>query len=294
MAAQLGAMLGAAIPSAVGGTIGLFASLAGARRAKRQYQAQLDEIDRLPLPDEEKMRLSEDVTRQFQQFAPEALGPSAEEQITEDPRLRAAQLAALEQMTKQSTAGMSDQARLQMAQAQMQAGQQARANREAAMAQAARRGVGGSGIALATQAMGDQDVYGQNYMAGMNAAAMDEDARYRALQGMADIGGQMRGQDFDINQARASAADRIKQFNAAARNNFQGDLMAARMRAQEHNAGVAQQGFQNRLSKQQLKSGARGQMADYYGRVATGGLNMGSAGMQGVGNAFATGAGGAK
>lgn len=280
--AQLGAGL------AMGGTqatIGLAVGAVANKRARQQLMLQLEEIESLNLPPEEKMRMSEDMVAQYKQFAPEALGPSAMESVSTDPRTRAAQLSALEQLTGLSQGGLTDQAKMEMAQAQQMAGQQARAQREAAQGAAARRGIGGSGIDLATQAMGDQNVYGQNYMAGMQGAAMSEQARRSALEQMSGLAGQMRGQDFSEAAEKATAADRIKQFNAAARNNFNQNMMDAKQNALSRNADVTQQAFNNRLNKQKLKSGARSDLYGHYSRIAQGGLGMGSAGMQGAGQA---------
>ena len=141
---------------------------------------------------------------------------NAYDQISMDPATRAAQMQALAYMANVgNTQGMDLQSQVAEQQALNAANQNDRANREAALNQMAMRGQMNGGAALAAQLANEQISAQANSMAGAQYAA---DARQRALAAMAQagqLGGQVRGQDWSQQAARAQAQNAINQWNAA-------------------------------------------------------------------------------
>jgi hypothetical protein len=110
----------------------------------------------------------------------------------------------------------------------------------------AARGISGGGAQLAMQLANNQAAGNNAYQNSLQTQGM---AQKRALDSIVQ-GGQMA-------QSQQSAAD--------ARNRYNAD---AQMRAQQYNAGLPEQGFQNQLAIAQGRSGASGTLAGYYGNQA--------------------------
>jgi hypothetical protein len=140
---------------------------------------------------------------------------SAMEDVSVDPRLKDAQMMALSRLQEQGLNGGMTAEDRQMAQdARNQSAQYEQGQRNALMQNFAQRGAGGSGMELASQLAAQQG--GANRM---NAMSMDQaaNAQRRALQAIqqsGQLGGQMRGQDFDEQSQKARAKDAISQLNA--------------------------------------------------------------------------------
>jgi hypothetical protein len=100
-----------------------------------------------------------------------------------------------------------------LAEGQRQQGSFMRGQRESALQNAAERGMGGGGAALAAQMAGSQD--SASALASQNAQ-VNIAAQQRALQAMQAAGGmgsQMRGQSFGEANSRGTAADRFTMAN---------------------------------------------------------------------------------
>lgn len=181
-------------------------------------------------------------------------GPAGISAFSEDARLKAAQMKALEGLGREvEYEGMTPEDRLAYQQAAAEAGSVEAGLRGAAQREAAQRGIGSStgaylGALSASQA-------GTNRASAMQSqAAADARQRYmQALSGLGGLGGQVRGQEFDIASARAAAQDAINRFN-----------VGQRSATQQHNLGVPQQDFENALRRAQAQRQAAGQMAKEY------------------------------
>jgi hypothetical protein len=187
----------------------------------------------------------------------EKLGPSAYEAIPDDLGNRAPRDLAIQRLIESGLAGGMDAESLAAMDQGRRAGalQSAQGN-AAARQEAQRRGLGGAGAIYAQQAA-QQAGQDRAAMVGMQAAG---DARSRALAALAQGGGmagQAEAQDFARRAQRAEAADRIAQFNAR---------MAADARL--HNAGLAQQEFDNQMAIRDSKSRALLGQAGTYGSEA--------------------------
>lgn len=251
----------------------------GAGDIYRQYG---DLFKNISLPELEKIQYENYISSG--QYDPEiadtlSQGNSNLSQITTDPRLRNAQLEALTGLQNVASEGglnFDDRARLAQIQGDNLAAEQG--SREAILQNARQRGIGGSGLELASQLMNQQGSAGRRNMEGLNVAA---DAEKRALEAMMQsgvMGGQIRLQDYGEQARAAEAQDAINRFNTS---NSQDQLNAAaaarnaaaqynlgnnqtlsnanvenRNRATDYNSQLAQTNFENQLKKAQGQAGA--------------------------------------
>lgn len=156
------------------------------------------------------------------------------------PDMRGDQTAAIDYLQQlYSQGGMDPQAKAALAQAQQSNAARERMARGAIGQNAAARGVGGSGVEIASQLANQQGAANRNSSAGTAAAA---DARTRAIQalmGSASIAGNVRGQDSSL--AQFNAAQRLRQAGGVAdqygQNANAADRGAAQQRADYGNLG---------------------------------------------------------
>lgn len=151
----------------------------------------------------------------------EEVGPSAFEAIKEDPRTRDSQLGAMRRLEELYQSGghtQGDEAALQLAN---QGAQQRASSDYQSLAQnlAARGQSMNPALAAAMASRSSGEVVNAT---ATNRYRSQADARNRAMQALgmaADTSGRMRDQDFGQAAARASAIDRVNQFNAGQRTN---------------------------------------------------------------------------
>lgn len=133
--------------------------------------------------------------------------------ISVDPRLKDAQIAALASLQERTNGGYSVEDRAAINRAINESAMQERAQRDALIANANARGVGGSGVALAQQLTAQQNAANR---ANQNTLDVAAEGRRRALEAVMQSGqlaSNMRGQEFDQQARVAAAQDAINQFN---------------------------------------------------------------------------------
>jgi hypothetical protein len=224
---------GVAIGAVAGGLIGLLSSAKdrGASDAElaeivRQYQA-------LPLPVQERITA-------------EQQGPSAMEQVSTDPSLRAAQYDALNRLGDVvSKGGMTLDNRANLALGQDEAAQQGMAQRQSIQNNMQARGTANAGTNVAMQMGAISGAEDRASQVGLGAARDAQRAALDALSKQGQLSGNMESSQFDMNARRAQARDLISQYNANARS-----------KAQYYNAEAGQRDFNNRLAKLQGMQGA--------------------------------------
>lgn len=183
-------------------------------------------------------------------YGPEALekaqqdaqvGQSAMGQVQADPQAVAAQRLALQRLQEDSsTIGLTAPERAEMGAAMDDAAQYERGQREAILQNAQARGMGGSGLELASLLQGQQGGAMRAHAAGRDAAAMA--ARRRALANMqlGQFGSQLRGQGFGEDADKARAYDAIAQFNANNRRGVGSEFRAGQASALDAQAASAE------------------------------------------------------
>ena len=209
----------------------------------------------------------------------EALGPSRFEQIQMDPRLQAAQMAALEDVSGLARTGLGAEDIAALNQIRRQASGMAQAQKATTLQQMQERGLGDSGASLVAQLQAGQAAADMAAQQGDRLAAEAAAARRQALGQQASMASQMSQQQLALAGQKASAADVINQFNTqnrqsvaaqnlAARQNIANQAAAARNQQELYNKGLIQQQFQNQMAKATGVTGQQSNLAQQYAAQA--------------------------
>lgn len=229
-----------------------------------------------------------------QYAAPKTVDPTQQQVVTAqnselqniqvDPRLRAAQLQALDTMQKLGAGGMRPEDLAALAQVRNSTEQQANADRQSIIQNMAQRGISGSGAELAAQLGASQAAANRANTSGLDIAGQ---ASQRALQAIANsgtMGSAMEGQQFGEAAQQAQAQDVINRYNAMNAQQVQGANVGATNQAEYYNTGnqnqiaqanvglsnqqgainaqAQQQAYADALNKAQAAAGATGQTAN--------------------------------
>jgi hypothetical protein len=267
-------LIGAAVIPIITSLIGKAQSEGLNEKERAELERALGEFDRINVPE-------------LKELVAEQLGPSAMGGVQTDPRYKDAQLRALDELQRfGASTGLTLEDQAALEESSDQARRAAGSSRRAIAQQMAARGAGGGGQELAMQLQGASDATDRAYRSSRDAYAH---ARNRALESMVragSMGGEIRGQEFGEQAAKARATDDTARWNAS-----------QRARVGEINQRLPMDRFQARLALASAKAHPRGQIANTYGRAAererdfwTGLGEVGSSAAQGAGQ-YAQGAG---
>lgn len=194
--------------------------------------------------------------KMIRQFAPE-LAPRIEEQAPElikrtgdMEKGRKAQLTALEEYTKTADRGFDPRQEQMLHEASQAAANQAQARSKSIQQDYARRGIGGSGLGLIAQLQGSSDASNQQAQSNMNAASQAYAARLNALAQGASLGGEIQGQDVNIQQRNADIINSFNQRTAAGRQGWENQRAGTMNDANMFNLNL-EQGIANANTKAQ-------------------------------------------
>ena len=245
---------------------------AGKKEMKQANALMRDNIARLEaigIPTIEAQRIALEAPELVGQLEAEALGPSRFEEIAMDPRLQAAQMAALEGITGITEAGGLDaQSRLNL-----EEGLGRIAGAEQARLQQLREDPTlGQGQKLALQSAAIQGAGQGGRDVALQTAAQAQQARMAALGQQSNMASGMQGQQLQLAGQKASAADAIAQFNTQQRMGVQSQNLGARQaianqaaatrnQQEMYNKGLLQQQFQNQMAKVTGVTGAQSNLA---------------------------------
>ncbi len=210
-------------------------------RQRQLLQKALDEFGKIDLPS-------------LQKVIAEQEGPSAMEGISSDPESIAAQHAALDALKNVSDSGgltLSDRANLNRVRSS--AAGNASSGRQRIAEDMASRGNLDSGAMLSMQLAGNEGSANRQSQEDMDIAGTAEKRALDAIMQRGQLAGQVRTQDFGEKSRKAEAADLIARYNSEARS-----------KAQYHNAGLPQQGFENQLRKAQGQATGTAPMSNFY------------------------------
>jgi hypothetical protein len=186
----------------------------------------------------------------------------------EDPALRAKSADFLTKMAGLSETGMSDIDAAGYDKAREVGSQMARGGTEAAIADAQRRGVGGSGTEFGMREIANQEGAKRAQEAALAQAA--DSARQRAMYNTAygQAVSQSRGDDRAVNSANTNVINDFNTANTNQRNATNNANIGLRNEAQRTNQegkrGVAQQNFDNEITKVGGVAGSNTAMANGY------------------------------
>ncbi len=229
-----------------GGILNYLANSSAAERADALRDKALQEFFKINIPDPKDQELA---LKQFVQQG--TLTPKMEEavktqdtefnKIKGDQGAKDAQMRALAQLEDIGFKGglrMQDKVALQ--EVQDQASQQERSNRMAIEDQFKRRGMGKSGFLLQAEMANQQGAADRLNKQSMGVASLAEQRALDALQQGGALAGNMRGQAFNEQAARASAQDAINKFNTSNLMGVNQRNVGAQNDAQRYNLGMSQ------------------------------------------------------
>lgn len=222
-------------------------------------------------------------------------GRSELDNVSTDPKLREAQLAALSGLQDVSNGGLTDSDRASLSQISTDEATKSKGQRDAILQNAQSRGMGGSGLELMAQLQNEQDSASRKSARDTSVAGMAQQRALQALMDQGQLGGQIQAQDFNQQTQKANANDAISKFNAQnqqaanmantqARNVAQASNLENKQSIANQNAAlstqqnkqkadVAQQVFNNSVAKAGGSQGATNFNAQAQGQNSQGAAN---------------------
>jgi len=205
--------------------------------------------------------------------------PSKLRDFIATPEFKDASSKGLAQLREIAEGGFSLQDQAAMEEIRRRVASQERGAREAILQSAHARGVGGSGLEMASNLMSQQNAADRRALENLMTAARGEERRMGAAERGATLGSQLRGQEFGEARTMDEADRLINQFNAQMRmRKSEGDVgRAERAQAQNlaesqrihdinrqkrheadlRNKQLYQQRYENELAKGQAMMGGR-------------------------------------
>ena len=305
--------IGAIAAPIIGGLMGQDAAKSSANAQRDMYRQMLARMAGIEIPDIEAQKVQLEMLQSAGLYTPEleqalALGPTALENVSIDPRLRQQQMQALEQFSQiaQTGATPADQAMMEMV--RRNAAAEAQAKQGQILQEMQARGQGGSGAELIARLQSAESGADRLQQAQLQEAVAKQNARMAALQQQSNLASGLRSQDYGEQMDLAKTRDAIAQFNlqnqqnigsrnVGARNqaqqqnlqnqqNIANQNVALRNQQQQYNKGLLQQQFQNQMSKATGANAAGQNLAGMFGQqaanTAAGYAQMG----QGIGSGF--------
>lgn len=266
------------VTDAVGLTdTGLAKDLAGqSTAAMREAAARLEKVN---LPDVEKMKLLLENPQIVELLQAEQVGPTELENIQIDPRLKDSQMRALEMLKQRGDEGLTEEDRITFRQFQDQVAGDENARQASMLAQMEQQGMSDSGVRLQSQLASSQAAAQRQSQQAAEMAKAALEAKRGALAQAGQVAGQMGAQEFAQQAQQKSAQDSINQFNTANRMNVQAQNVgtkqrigeagtATRNQEQMYNKNLQQQNFENEMRKAGGLSQASTNMASMLGSQA--------------------------
>lgn len=280
----------------IGGLLGGSKAAKEQKKARKALEAALAQFNAVQLPNIESMKFTPEQLQYLGDYAPEleqavSLGPSAMEDIALDPRLRSAQLAALDKLSQIGEAdGITDADRAALEVARRKAAGQESAMQQQILQNMQQRGLSGSGAELIARLKGAQSAADRLSQEDLDIVQNAQQRALAALTQAGSLGGQIRSQEFGEQEAVARAKDIVNQFNtqqemarqsrnvgaknqAALRNlttqqELEGRNVGIRNEGNLRNLNLAQQNFENQYRLAAGKAGMGAQMANQYNQQA--------------------------
>src|SRR6267142_84943 len=274
----------------IGGIIGDIAGQGDRDQAKQNMEASVNDISNINVPDVESQKIALQKLVSAGQLTPELLqtiqqGSSQLNNISLDPRLKSAQMGALQSLQNIGTSGLSAADQLALQQTRDQSNRDNQMRNAAVLQNMQQRGQGGSGAELAAQLANAQSATQNQSNAGLQTAAMARQQALQAIMNAGQLGGQIGSQEFGqqaqvanaqdlINRFNAQNAQQVAQQNTGAQNQAQMyNLNNAQSLANQntglgnqqelHNKELIQQNFANQMNKGQVLSNKQQGLAGY-------------------------------
>lgn len=236
----LGGLIASAAGPLIGGILGGNAASGDRNAAAGAMAAAVAAIDAIGAPPDLSKRILLEKFQQAGLLTPQMedainTGVSKASQISENKKVTDAQMGALESMRQQSQGGLSPADRAAYAELQDQVAQATHGRDQAIIQNMQQRGISGSGAELAARLAGSQAGTQDLSKQGMEIGAQASQKALQALSAYGGMAGQIRGQDFSNNLAKAQAADEFNRFNTGNLINQQQRNVGAQNTSQQYN-----------------------------------------------------------
>jgi len=213
------------------------AAAAAQQAALEEYRRLIDEVGAPPDLSAavvlEKLQQAGVLTPELEQAI--NLDASKRAQVQEDDSLRGAQVRALQQMAKRSRSGLTAEERAEANIARGEVQRDLQAKQEQIVNDLAMRGQAGGGAEIAARLMSSQEAADRASEEADRIQAMASARALQAMQAESQMAGSLRGQDFDVNMAKAGAEDEFNRFNVENQISRQTRNIGARNVSQEAN-----------------------------------------------------------
>jgi len=203
-------------------------------------------------------------------------------QIKEDTRFKDAQMKALQALQQRGATGFTPEEALQLKQERAQAERSAEAKRQQIIAGMRARGALDSGAGIAAQLQSGEQLAAQQAEAADRASAMASQRALQSITQAGSLGGQIRGQEFDIARTKAAAEDEMSRFNVQQQIARQQRNIERQMSAQQFNL-QQQQAIMNANIQQANAEALRQRQAQqqmYENQMRIAGMKAGAYGAQ--------------
>lgn len=239
------AAIGSVAGPLIGGVVGNIASSGDRAKASQAMQSAWNEIQQLGLPPD----LSKEVYMKHLQSAgvltPEVekaidVGVSKLSQVQDQGPGKDVQLEALQAIKERGKTGLTAEDRMALNKVRQQVARDQQAKQAQILQNMQARGQAGGGQELAAQLMASQAGAEQASEQGDRIAAQASQNALAAMAQAGQLGGQVRGQDFDIAAKKAAAEDEFNRFNIQNQVGQQSRNVAAQNQAQAANLANAQ------------------------------------------------------
>lgn len=250
------------IGTIVGGAIGS-KKAKGFQNEEAQYlRDALSAIQQIEVPEIADQQLNYILPELVGELTPEMLQAleqqgTALENIEIDPRLKDAQMSALDYYSQVGEMGLTPAERSARNEIVRSQANQANADRATALQNAAQRGIAGSGVELAAQLAGAQNASQRADSASDQLIAEAFNRSLQAQGSKADLAGTMRTQEYGQASDLARAKDLINQYNTQQQVDTQTANVAARNAAAKQNLNERQ-----RIADQTVNSKNNQQVAN--------------------------------
>lgn len=232
---------------AAASAIGQYMNSQAAREASAAERARLEAIfNKLQAPDLDSKPLTPEEYKVVRDYVPEAAPlileaqPQLIQQTGDMEMGRQAQRNALRRMSGIGEGEFDPEFAALQNQAARRSQEEAQSRQASIMQDAARRGVGGSGLALAMQGQAAADAMRGGAEASQQAAAQAYKNRIQALMNGAQLGSQMRGEDVQLQGRNADIINAFNQRTSQAAQNWANQRANIGNEAQRFNIGAAQ------------------------------------------------------
>lgn len=206
--------------------MGLMASIfggAGSDEAKRERAKALAAIEAVKTPALSALQIQlqryvQEGTLTPEQAEATLLNSNAFNEIKQDPQYSGATKQALSQLQQISSEGLTDIDRAKVNDITNAVNTASKGRREAISMGARERGIGGSGLELASQLSNEQEMANEAANRGLQVSSDAQARALQALQAQGNLGVTAGAQDFSQQAQKAQAQNAIDQFNASTQN----------------------------------------------------------------------------